>query len=127
VIEENMFAQVDSEGNQFLLLQEITDHKKDHSAVPISEGTVRSANGQAKPKVTTRGWFLLVQWKDGPISWEKLTDLKASNPVEVAEYAVANRLLEEPAFKWWVPHVLRSSNRGNHPVLQGERGECETA
>jgi hypothetical protein len=35
MIAENMFAQVDSEGNQFLLLQEITDHKKDHSAVPI--------------------------------------------------------------------------------------------
>jgi bifunctional pyridoxal-dependent enzyme with beta-cystathionase and maltose regulon repressor activities len=31
VITDNMFAQVDSEGNQFLLLQEITDHKKDHS------------------------------------------------------------------------------------------------
>jgi hypothetical protein len=51
-----MFAQVDSEGNQFLLLQEITDHKEDHSAVPVSEGTVHSANGQAKPKVMTRGW-----------------------------------------------------------------------
>ena len=33
-------------------------------------------------------------------------DLKASNPVEVAEYAVANRLVKEPAFKWWVPHVI---------------------
>jgi hypothetical protein len=32
VIAVNMFAQVDSEGNQFLLLQEITDHKEDHSA-----------------------------------------------------------------------------------------------
>jgi hypothetical protein len=41
---------------------------------------------------------LLVQWKDGSISWEKLKDLKASNPVEVAEYTVANRLVEEPAF-----------------------------
>jgi hypothetical protein len=86
-----------------------TDHKKDHSAVPISDGTVQGANGQAKEpnKVTTRGWSLLVQWKDRSISWEKLNDLKASNPVEVAEYAVANRLVEEPAFKLWVPHVLR--------------------
>jgi ribosomal protein L27 len=41
IIAENMFAQVDSKGNQFLLLQEITDHKKDHSAIPISEGTVQ--------------------------------------------------------------------------------------
>jgi hypothetical protein len=42
---------------------------------------------------------------------EKLKDLKASNPGEIAEYAVANRLVEEPAFKWWVPHVLRRRNR----------------
>jgi hypothetical protein len=36
--------------------------------------------------------------------------LKALNPVEVAEYAVVNRLVEEPAFKWWVPHVIRHRN-----------------
>ena len=62
IITENMFAQVDSEGNQYLLLKEITDHKHDNSAIPISEGMVRSSNGTMKPKVTTRGWFLLVQW-----------------------------------------------------------------
>ena len=45
VIAENMYAQVDDEGLQYLLLQEITDHRKGNSAVPISEGTVRSANG----------------------------------------------------------------------------------
>jgi hypothetical protein len=36
------------------------------------------------------------------MSWVKLKDLKASNPIELAEYAVANRIAEEPAFKWWV-------------------------
>ncbi len=41
----------------------------------------------------------------------KLTNLKASNPIEVAEYAVANRLAEEPAFKWWVPHTIKKRNR----------------
>jgi len=107
IIAENMYAQVDDEGNEFLLLDEITDHKSDDSAIQIADGTVRSANGMEKPKRTTRGWFLLVQWKDGSVSWEKLSDLKASNPVEVAEYAVANRLVEEPAFKWWVPHVIK--------------------
>ena len=45
------------------------------------------------------------------MSWEKLSDLKASNPVEVAEYAVANCLTEEPAFKWWVSHVIKCWNR----------------
>jgi Reverse transcriptase (RNA-dependent DNA polymerase) len=111
IIAENMYAQVDSEGNQYLMLQEIMDHKKDSSAIPISEGTVRSSNGQLKAKPTTRGWFFLVQWRDGSSSWEKLKDLKASNPVEVAEYAVVNRIVEEPAFKWWVPHVIRRRNR----------------
>ena len=63
IIAENMVAQVDNEGNQFLLLHEITDHKSDHSAIPISDGMVHSANGMIKLKqTTTRGWFLLVQW-----------------------------------------------------------------
>ena len=53
----------------------------------------------------------LVQWKDGSVSWEKLKDLKESNPVEVAENAVANRIVEEPAFTWWVPHTLRKRNQ----------------
>ena len=106
-----MYAQVDDEGNEFILLDEITDHRSDASAIPITDSTIRSANGSEKPKKTTQGWFLLVQWKDGSVSWEKLSDLKASNPVEVAEYAVANRLVEQPAFKWWVPHVIKHRNR----------------
>ena len=96
VIAENMYAQVDDEGLQYLLLQEITDHHKGNSAVPISEGTVRSANSTERPKVTTQGWELLVQWKYCSMSWDKRKDLKESNPVEVAEYAVANRIVEEP-------------------------------
>ena len=67
--------------------------------------------------MTTRGWSLLVQWKDGSTSWEKLKDLKASNPVEVAEYAVANRLVDEPAFKWWSVFVSAS-------ILKASSTEC---
>jgi hypothetical protein len=98
IIAKNMFAQVDSEGNQYLLLlQEIMDHKKDNSVIPMSDRKISSANGQPKPKITTRGWFLIVQWRDGSTSWEKLKDLKASNLVtlvEVTEYAVVNRLVK---------------------------------
>ena len=61
-------------------------------------------------KPTTKGWELLVSWKDGSSSWVKLKDLKNSNPVEVAEYAVANRIQEEPAFVLWVKSVLRRHN-----------------
>ena len=40
-----------------------------------------------------------------------LKDLKDSDPVLVAEYAEANQLLEEPAFAWWAPMVLRKKVR----------------
>jgi hypothetical protein len=82
----------------------------DGSAIPKSDGSIHSTNGQIKPKLTTRGWFLLVQWRDRSTSWEKLKDLKKCNPVEVAEYAIANRIVDEPAFKWWVPHVIQRRN-----------------
>jgi hypothetical protein len=51
-----------------------------------------------------------VLWKDKLTSWVKLKDLKVSNPVELAEYAVANRIVEEPAFKWWVSNTLHKQN-----------------
>jgi hypothetical protein len=33
--------------------------------------------------------------------------MKDSYPMQTAEYAVVNLLAKEPAFRWWVPHVLR--------------------
>ena len=39
-----------------------------------------------------------------------LKDLKESNPVEVAEYAVAHKLDDKAAFEWWVPFTLRKRN-----------------
>jgi DNA-directed RNA polymerase subunit L len=38
---------------------------------------------------------------------ESLSELKESSPVEVAEYAMAHGLAEEPAFSWWVPPTLK--------------------
>ena len=105
-----MFAQVDDEGHQFLLLDEIIDHKRDNLAIPILEGTIWKASGTEKPKRTTKGWKLLVQFKDGSLDWVNLKDIKDSNPVEVMEYAVANQLINEPAFKWWVPYIIRKRN-----------------
>ena len=63
------------------------------------------------PKQTTRGWKLLVRTKDHSTEWHKLKDLKESNPLEVAQCAVDNKLEDEPAFKWWVPHTIRKRNR----------------
>jgi len=40
-----------------------------------------------------------------------LKDLKESYPIQVAEYAVANGIDKEPAFKWWVLFTLKKRNR----------------
>ena len=53
IIVENMYAQVDDEGNKFLLFDEITDHRSDGSAIQIVDGTIWSANSSEKPKKTT--------------------------------------------------------------------------
>jgi hypothetical protein len=65
------------------------------------------SDGTQMPRMTTKGWKLLVRWKDGTSNWIPLKDLKESNPVKAAEYAVANKVAEEPAFAWWIRKVLR--------------------
>jgi hypothetical protein len=107
VIAEHIYSQVDNEGRRHLILDEIIDHRKDGSAVAPDDLYVTDRNGNQHMRRTTKGWKLSVQWKDGSVSWLPLKDLKESNPVEVAEYAVANKLVHEPAFAWWVPHTLR--------------------
>jgi hypothetical protein len=111
IIAKNLYSQCDDEGHSFVLLSEIIDHKKDASAIPIADGFTTSRNGNKVPKKTTRGWQLLCQWKDGSSSWVPLVELKHSNPIKLAEYAVANQIHEEPAFKWWISDVLRRRNR----------------
>ncbi len=111
VIAACMYAQVDSEGNQYQLLNEITDHRSDNSAIQIADGFVTSRNGNRIPKPTTCGWSLLVSWKDGSSDWVPLKDLKDAYPIQIAEYAVANKIANGPAFNWWVHTVLRKRNR----------------
>ncbi|GFH48999.1 Blackbeard [Chaetoceros tenuissimus] len=106
IIAENMFAQVDSKGHHQQILKEISDHSWDHTAIPRWDGYIKSKSEMVLKK-TTKGWELLVEWKDGTMTWVPLKDLKNSNPIELAQYAVMNALEEEPAFKWWVPYTLK--------------------
>jgi hypothetical protein len=93
------------------VLDEVIDHAKDNSAFTIADSYTISSNRNRVPKITMKGWKLLCQWCDGSSTWVPLVELKESNPVELAEYAIANRLQEEPAFKWWVSLVLCKRNR----------------
>ena len=60
---------------------------------------------------TNHGWKLCIEWKDGTTTWERLADLKESNPVEVAKYATAKGIQDKPAFLWWVPYTIQLCNR----------------
>ena len=77
VLAEGMYMQCDENGNQFLLLDSIVDHKTDSTAVQPGKDKFRY-HGRLVQKRTTRGWKLCVQWKDRTTMWERLADLKES-------------------------------------------------
>lgn len=110
-ISENLFAQVDQEGNRLLLMEDIVDYRSTNEALKAADAFTVSRDGKRKRrKATTKGWEFLVRWKDGAETWVCLKDMKDSYPVQVAEYAVEKRIHEEPAFAWWVPHTVRKRN-----------------
>jgi hypothetical protein len=108
VIAEYLYSQVDNEGRQYLLLDEIIDFKKTEDAFDDYNILQLSHNGNVHPIRTTIGWKLCGKWKDGSTSWENLKDLKESYPVQVAEYAISRGLNE---FRWWVKDTLKHKDR----------------
>jgi hypothetical protein len=110
VIAENMYAQCDIECRQYNLMEGIIDHKTDGNAIEPADIYIKHGSNKQARK-TTKGCNLCVEWKDGTTSWERLVDLKESNPVEVAEYAAEKSLLEAPAFVWRAPHFLKKRSR----------------
>ena len=66
-------------------MDEITDHEYDAS-VMTEEDLKLIADG--KKHQTTKGWQLVVAWKDGTTSKVPLREMKNAYPVQVAEYAV---------------------------------------
>ena len=112
---QSMYANVDEDGHQYQLMDEIIEHRKDGTAVAVNDSftfsTAKNGKSVGSRKMTTKGWFLRVRWKDGSDSWAKLKDIKDSTPVELAEYAVTNGIAHEPAFAWWVPYTLKKRDR----------------
>jgi hypothetical protein len=106
VIAENLYSSVDREGKRHVLLDSIIDHKTEANAMKKEDAFVE-LKGKRVRRMTTQGWRMCVQWKDGSTSWENLKDLKESYPLQIADYAVTNSIAEEPAFAWWVPYTLK--------------------
>jgi hypothetical protein len=83
IIAQNMYAQVDDEGWQFNIMEELVDYRKNEEAVPTTDGYV-TVNGHKHPKRTTQGWQLCVKWRDGSTSWEHLKGFKEANLIKMA-------------------------------------------
>jgi hypothetical protein len=111
VIAENLFAQIDEEGNRHVLLDDIIDYRKTDEAVTEDDAFYTARSGMKHRRRTTKGWEVCVQWKDGSTNWVTMKDIKDSNPVQLAEFAVAQKIHTEPAFAWWVPFVLKKRER----------------
>jgi hypothetical protein len=108
VIAENIYSMIDDEGYEHMLFKDIIDHRCDRAvATSPDDAWATSHNGDRIRKRTNKGWELCVEWSDGTTSWLPLRDLKNSNGVQVAEYAVAHNLSHEPAFSWWIMDMLK--------------------
>ena len=107
IIAENMYSQVDPDGHATGILECILDFKKDDKALHKDDLYITTQSGLRRMRQTTTGWKFLIQFKDGSEVWMPLKLIKESNPIEVAEFATATGIAEEPAFCWWVPYTLR--------------------
>jgi hypothetical protein len=110
-IAENMFAQVEDEGNRNVLFEEIIDHRTNGTEVKQQDALLTTCNGKKRRRETTKGWEILIHWKDGSTTWVSMKDIKGSYPVQLAEYATQRRIAGEPASVWWIRHVLQKRNR----------------
>ena len=95
------------------MLDEIVDYAKSKEAIPIEKGFTGRNN---KPVITAKGWKVKIRWKDGSHDWLSLSQVKNSNLVELAEYAVMKGIENEPAFKWWVAHTIKKRAK-NHSQI----------
>ena len=75
---------MDSERRQFLVLEEISDHRIDGKAIAVADEFIISRGGNKNPKKTTRGWELLGQTKEGFSNLVPLKNIKESDPVNLA-------------------------------------------
>ena len=96
--------------SNFLSVEAIADHKITDDAVQKKD-MYFMLQGRNHMKCTTKGWMLCVQWKNKSTSWEKLSDMKESYPIEVVEYAPALGIKDEPPLLSRLKMFCRNDNR----------------
>ncbi|KAL7475141.1 hypothetical protein ACHAW6_001067 [Cyclotella cf. meneghiniana] len=104
---EALYAQCNPDGNQYVMLDAIMDFRKNPDVAISQNNQVKIVNSKKVVSHSAQGWELCCEWKDGSASWQKLSALKESQPLQVAEFALAMGIADEPAFNRWVSWVFK--------------------
>ena len=78
----------------------IEDHRTNGKQLSLEESYITSPNGGRRRRETTKGWEILICWKDGSTTWETMKDVKNTYSLQLAEYAHQQQLTFKPAFIW---------------------------
>ena len=100
LIVQNLQTQLIEDRHAIKLFKQIIGHCKLPNAINKQDQHQLLPTGWKVSKRTLASWDLEVEWLDGSTSWIPLKDLKASNPIEVANYSVDRNIDYEPAFNW---------------------------
>ena len=103
----NLFDDFLYDGHNSMLFRSLLYHKSDMTVVQRDGAFVKRNGSNSGRENTTRGWKIIFEWFDGTMTWEKLSDLKEFYPVQVAEYASGNGIIDEPSFAWWARYILK--------------------
>lgn len=106
IIAESIYNQVNDEGYENTLFHSIISHEYE----PPFTDIMQDENFNSKSK-STQGWKICLQWKDGSSSWHPMIDVKNLFPVQLADYALFNKLQDKVGFSWWVKHTLKKRER----------------
>jgi hypothetical protein len=91
-------------------MDDIVDHRRGGKAIRADYGFVMLRGRTRIPNKTSSQVLATVCTVEGRPQhfMERFKDdVKESTPVVLAEFAVPNKLVKEPAFKWWVPYTLK--------------------
>ncbi|KAL7475513.1 hypothetical protein ACHAW6_001422, partial [Cyclotella cf. meneghiniana] len=99
-IDEALYAQCNTDGNQYIMLDDNMDYRKNPDVAISQNDQVKIVNGKKLSRAPQEVG-----------SCVKLSDLKESHPLQVAESKLAAGIIDEPAFNWWVTWVFKKKDR----------------
>ena len=109
-IAENIPAQINEEGNQYLLFQGIVDHRYNRTEVKEQDAFITTHTRTNCRRETTKAVEVIIQCKYGIKTWVDLEDVKNYYSVQIAEYSVQFHIENNPVFLLWILNVLAKRN-----------------